>query len=81
MIPQESPLIAALSIAHASTMMPMLRAYGHDEHANNLEAAISAVVAIVGAAIGKEKLTEALKYVTSSADDDPEFLASVLARH
>lgn len=73
--------VAALSIAHSSTMLSLLRAHGHDEHADNLEAAIAAVVAIVSKSTGKENLTEALEWVSGEANDGSEFLASVLARH
>ncbi len=51
------------------------------EHADNVEAAIAAVVAIVSKSIGKENLTEAVEWVSGEANDGSEFLASVLARH
>ncbi len=62
-------------------MLSLLQAHGHDEHADNVEAAIAAVVAIVSKSIGKENLTEALEWVSGEANDGSEFLASVLARH
>ena len=73
--------VAALSIAHSSTMLSLLRAHGDDEHADNVEAAIAAVVAIVSKSTGKEILTEALEWVSGEANAGSEFLASVLARH
>ena len=72
--------VAALSIAHSSTMLTLLRAHGDDEHADNVEAAIAAVVAIVSKSTGKETLTEALEWVSDEANDGSDFLASVLAR-
>ncbi len=62
-------------------MLSLLRGHGDDEHADYVEAAIAAVVAIVSKSTGKENLTEALEWVSGEANSGSEFLASVLARH
>jgi len=81
MIPKDAHLTAASSIANAATMIPLLRGYREDKHADNLEAVLSAVVAIASKELGKEGLMVALKYISGEADDGTGFLASVLARH
>ena len=55
--------VAALSISQFATMVGLLRSCGQSDHADNVEAAISAVIAIVSNEIGKDNLSRAMRWV------------------
>ncbi len=66
--------IAALSIAQSSTMVRLLRSYGQNAHAENIEAAINAVTDIVSAELGRHIMAEAMAWVADESwegDDLP----------
>ncbi len=59
--------IAALSIAHGSALVKLLRAHGQDTHAANVEAALDEFVEIVSNEVGQRILTQAMNRVSDAA--------------
>ena len=62
--------VAAVSMAHGSALVRLLRAHGKTDHAENLAAALGEVFRIVSADIGPETLTEAMRWVATQSQDD-----------
>jgi hypothetical protein len=73
--------VAALSIAQCRTVVNFLHARGQDEHAENVEAAITAVVAIISDELGRDTLARAMKWVSDQAGDGAEPAESVTQLH
>ena len=59
--------VAALSIAHGSALVKLLRAHGRDSHAANVEAALDEFVEIVSNEVGQRILTQAMNLVSDAA--------------
>ena len=64
--------IAAVSMAHGSALVRLLRTHGKTDHAENLAAALGEVFRIVSANIGPETLVEAMRWVATQSDADNE---------
>ncbi len=73
--------ISALSIAQCATTVNLLRAHGQDEHADNVEAAISMVIAIISNELGRDTLSRAMKWASDKTRAGPELFESVTPRH
>ena len=73
--------MAALSIAQSRTVVSFLHARGQDEHAENVEAAINAVIAIISDELGRDTLAQAMKWVSDQAGDGAELAESVTQLH
>ena len=58
--------VAALSIAHGSALVKLLRAHGRDSHAANVEAALEEFVEIVSNEVGAQVLTQAMNRVSDA---------------
>lgn len=58
--------VAALSIAHGSALVKLLRAHGQDRHAGNVEAALEEFVEIVSKQVGPQILTQAMNLVSDA---------------
>jgi len=58
-----------------------LHARGQDEHAENVEAAITAVIAIISDELGRDTLARAMKWVSDQAGDGAEPAESVTQLH
>ena len=56
--------VAALSLAQCNAVVTLLRAHGQNEHAKNMEAAISVVVSIVSSELGRETLASAMNWAS-----------------
>lgn len=61
--------VAALSIAHGAALVKLLRAHGRDDHADNVEAALSEFVEIVSIQVGQPVLSQAMNWVSDKAWD------------
>ena len=61
--------VAALSIAHGAALVKLLRAHGRDDHADNVEAALSEFVEIVSVEVGQPVLSQAMSRVSDEAWD------------
>ena len=72
--------VAAVSMAHGSALVQLLRAHGKSDHAENLAAALGEVFRIVSADIGPETLAEAMRWVATQSSDDDE-AAPAATRH
>ncbi len=73
--------VAALSIAQCATTVNLLRAHGQDEHADNVEAAISMVIAIISNELGRDTLSRAMKWASDKTGAGPELFETVTPRH
>ncbi len=73
--------VAALSIAQCATIVNLLRAHGEDEHADNVEAAISMVIAIISNELGRDTLSRAMKWASDKTGAGPELFETVTPRH
>ena len=73
--------VAALSIAHGSALVKLLRAHGRDEHADNVEAALNEFVEIVSVEVGQPILTQAMNWVSDEAWDCEAIDPVDAARH
>ena len=73
--------MAALSIAQSRTIVNLLHARGQDEHADNVEAAINAVIAIISDELGRDTLAQAMKWVSDQTGDAAELAESVTQLH
>jgi hypothetical protein len=73
--------VAALSIAQCTTVVTFLRARGQDAHAENVEAAINAVTAIISDELGRDTFAQAMKWVSDQARDGAELAESVTVLH
>ncbi len=73
--------VAALSIAQCTTVVKLLRAHGQNEHAENIESALSAVMTIVSKALGRDTLDQAMNWVSDQTEGGVELSESVTALH
>ena len=73
--------VAALSIAQCTTVVNFLRAHDQDEHAENVEAAINAVIAIISDELGRDALAQAMQWVSDQAGDGAEPAESATGLH
>ncbi len=73
--------VAALSMAQCMTMVSLLRASGQNEHAENVEAAMNAVIAIVTDELGREALAQAMRWVSDQTGQGAALSESIAARH
>ena len=73
--------VAALSIAHGSALVKLLRAHGRDAHADNVEAALNEFVEIVSMQVGQPILTQAMNWVSDEAWDCAAIDPVEAARH
>lgn len=62
--PVHNARIAALSMANGAALAKLLRAHGCGEHADAVEAALSAVAEIVSTEVGRRTLSEAMSWVS-----------------
>lgn len=61
--------ITAVSLAHGGALAKLLRAHGCAAEADNLEAALQRVFGIMAAELGRETLSEALRWASAEAGD------------
>ena len=54
--------LTALSLAQCNAMAGLLRAHGEEDHAENLDAAIDAVVSLVSKELGRRNLEQAMTW-------------------
>ncbi len=73
--------VAALSIAQCATTVNLLRAHDQDEHADNVEAAIGMVTAIISNELGRDTLSRAMKWACDKTKAGPELFETVTPRH
>lgn len=73
--------VAALSIAQCTTVANLLRAHGQNEHAENVQAALSRVIAILSNELGRDTLAQAMDWVSEQREDGAELPESVKALH
>ena len=73
--------VAALSIVQCTTVVKLLRAHGQNEHAENIESALSAVITIVSKSLGRDTLDQAMNWVSDQTEDGIELSESVTALH
>ncbi len=73
--------VAALSIAQCTTVVKLLRAHGQNEHAENIESALSAVMTIVSKALGRDTLDQAMNWASDQTEGSVEPSESVTALH
>ncbi len=73
--------VAALSIAQCATVANFLRARDQDEHAENVEAAINAVIAIISDELGRDTLAQAMEWVSDQAGEGTEPAEFVTGLH
>ncbi len=73
--------VAALSIAQCATTVNLLRAHRQDEHADNVEAAISMVIAIISNELGRDTLSRAMKWASDKTGAGPELFETITPRH
>lgn len=73
--------VAALSIAHGAALVKLLRAHGRDNHADNVEAALSEFVEIVSSEVGQPILTQAMNWVCEEETIDGDLVPSGASRH
>ncbi len=73
--------MAALSIAQCRTVVNFLHARSQDEHAENVEAAINAVIDLISDELGRDTLAQAMKWVSDQTGDDAELAEYVTQLH
>ncbi len=73
--------VAALSIAQCATIVNLLRAHSQDEHANNVEAGISMVIAIISKELGRDTFSRAMIWASDTIGAGPELFKAVTPRH
>ena len=73
--------VTALSIAQCTAVVKFLRANGQNEHAENVEAAINMVVAIVSNELGRDILAQAMSWAIDETGDHAELSKLVTAPH
>jgi hypothetical protein len=61
--------VAALSITHGAALAKLLRAHGHEDHADNVEAALNEFIGIISVEVGQPVLTQAMNWVSNEAWD------------
>jgi hypothetical protein len=66
--------VAALSMAHCTTVANLLRAHGKHVHAESLEESLREASRIVSEAVGAEAMAEAMRWVTGQVWDIDEVL-------
>ena len=64
--------VVALSVAHCSAMASLLRASRQDEHASNVEAAITVTLSLVANQVGRETMAEAIDWARNELDVEIE---------
>lgn len=69
--------LAAMWILNVASCVKLLRAHGRAAHAANFEAALDELVEIVAADVGRERLTEAMNWITDRTWRDPEGIEGV----
>ena len=62
--------VTAVSMAHGTALVRLLRAHGKAAHAESLAAALDEVFRIVSADLGPETLVEAMRWVAAQSDDE-----------
>ena len=71
--------VAALSLMQMTTVVTLLRAHGETEHAERVEAAKNAVIAIIVKELGRDTLAHAMKCVSDEIGcDTKQFGAATL---
>jgi hypothetical protein len=73
--------VVALSLAQCTAMVNLLRSHHQDEHAENVEAAMSVIVNLVADTLGKDALAEAMDWVCEEIDDGAELPELALVTH
>jgi hypothetical protein len=64
--------VVALSLAQCTAMVNLLRAHHQNDHAENIEAAMSVIVNLVSDTLGKDTLSQAMDWVCEEIDDGAE---------
>jgi hypothetical protein len=59
----------------------LLRAHGETRHAEGVEAAKNAVIAIIGRQLGRDTLDHAMKCVEDEIGGDPQHYGAVTTQH
>ena len=71
--------VAALSLIQMTTVVTLLRAHGETEHAERVESAKNAVIAIIVKELGRDTLAHAMKCVSDEVGcDTKQFGAATL---
>jgi hypothetical protein len=73
--------VAALSMANGAALAKLLRAHGLGDHADNIESALAAIADIVSVEVGREKLTEAMSWVSDQIWNCGEVPPATASRH
>lgn len=73
--------VAALSLAQCATTVTLLRANGENQHADNMEAAISAAVTIVSDQLGRDTLEQAMRWASEKLDRAADPAGPATTRH
>ena len=73
--------VAALSLVQMSSVVNLLRAHGETQHAEGVEAAKDAVIAIIGRQLGPDTLAHAMKRVSDEIDGDPQQYGAATTQH
>ncbi len=73
--------VAALSLAQCATAVTLLRAHGENEHADSMEAAISAALSIVSDQLGSDRVEQAMRWASDRLDRAADPSGRVTTRH
>lgn len=73
--------VAALSLAQCATAVTLLRANGENQHAERMEAAISATVTIVSDQLGKDTVAQAMRWAADRLDNAADPAGPATTRH
>ena len=73
--------VAALSLIQMTTVVTLLRAHGETEHAERVESAKNAVIAIIVKELGRDTLAHAMKCVSDEVGCDTKQLGAATLYH
>ncbi|MGH6882587.1 hypothetical protein [Hypericibacter sp.] len=79
--PNDTARTAALWMMHSAALSRLLRANGRDDHADQLEAALSEVGNILTAKVGEDAFTDAMDWASAQLWDQQGFLPQSTTRH
>ena len=73
--------VAALSMANGAALAKLLRAHGLGAHADNIESALAAIADIISTEVGRDRLTEAMSWVSDQIWNCGEMPPMSASRH
>jgi hypothetical protein len=73
--------VAALSMANGAALAKLLRAHGLADHADNIESALTAIADIISTEVGRDRLTEAMSWVSDQIWNCGEAAPMSASRH